>query len=183
MAAFAAPAIEQPTKHRLVGRCAVEAGHSWAYKSRRYRQTGGLLEDFAEGHSPRVTAKHYPDIDAHRPLHDEAIENDLREALEAALEAPVVLDDLRRRLATSAASSLGGQLGGLRRVPSASPRQTVVAAMASEAGRRAHEVPATGAWAASSTTAVAAAAVSAGVACGRPGGAVTPAVHASVTRR
>lgn len=81
------------------------------------------------------------------------------------------------------ASSLGGQPGGLRWVRSASTRQTVVAAMASEAGRRAHEVPATGAWAASSTTAVAAAAVSARVACGRPGGAVTPAVQASVTSR
>ncbi|MEV7817857.1 hypothetical protein AB0P05_45775, partial [Streptomyces flaveolus] len=55
----------------------------------------------------------------------------------------------------------------------------MVAAMASEAGRRAHEVPATGAWAASRTTVVAAAAASVGAACDRPGGAVTPAVHAS----
>ncbi|WP_369257055.1 hypothetical protein [Streptomyces sp. R35] len=74
-----------------------------SYKSRRYRQTGGLLEDFAEGHSPRVAAKHYADIDAHRPLHEEAVEKGLREALDAALEAPVVLDDQGRRLDTSAA--------------------------------------------------------------------------------
>jgi hypothetical protein len=63
------------------------------YKSRRYRQTGGLLEDFAEGHTPRVAAKHYADIDAHRPLHEEAVENGLREALEVALAPPVVLSE------------------------------------------------------------------------------------------
>ncbi|MDH6626084.1 hypothetical protein M2271_003901 [Streptomyces sp. LBL] len=73
------------------------------YKSRRYQQTGGVLEDFAEGHSPRVAAKHYADIEAHRPLHEEAVEKGLREALDAAMEAPVVLDDQGRRLDRSAA--------------------------------------------------------------------------------
>lgn len=68
------------------------------YKSCRYQQTGGVLEDFTEGHSPRVAAKHCADIEAHRPLHEEAVEKGLREALEAALEAPVVLDDQGRRL-------------------------------------------------------------------------------------
>ncbi|MFJ8948373.1 hypothetical protein ACIRG4_35010 [Streptomyces sp. NPDC102395] len=73
------------------------------YKSRRYRQSGGVLEDFAEGHSPRVAAKHYADIDAHRPLHEEAVEKGLHEALQAALEAPVVLDEQGGRLDASAA--------------------------------------------------------------------------------
>ncbi|MFI2913894.1 hypothetical protein ACG2OD_37455 [Streptomyces sp. PDY-4] len=73
------------------------------YKSRRYRQSGGVLEDFAEGHSPRVAAKHYADIDAHRPLHEEAVERGLNEALQAALEAPVVFDDQGGRLDTSTA--------------------------------------------------------------------------------
>ncbi|MGQ4363544.1 hypothetical protein [Streptomyces sp. SAS_272] len=72
------------------------------YKSRRYQQTGGVLEDFAEGHSARVAAKHYANIDAHRPLHEEAVEKGLREALDAALGAPVVLDNDGRRLDGSA---------------------------------------------------------------------------------
>ncbi|GHA59387.1 hypothetical protein GCM10010345_74640 [Streptomyces canarius] len=58
----------------------------------------------------------------------------------------------------------------------------MVAVMASEAGSRAHGVSATGAWAASRTPVVAAAAASAGVARGGPDGTVTPAVHAAVTQ-
>lgn len=61
------------------------------YKSRRYRQAAGILEDFAEGHSTQVAARHYADIEAHRELHEVAVENGLREVLDTALAPPVVL--------------------------------------------------------------------------------------------
>ncbi|WP_327335682.1 hypothetical protein OG384_03100 [Streptomyces sp. NBC_01324] len=80
------------------------------YKSRRYRQTGGVLEDFAEGHTPRVAAKHYANIDAHRPLHEQAVEDGLREALDAALDPPVVLDEDGARLDTSPADVPPGEV-------------------------------------------------------------------------
>ncbi|MFD1540187.1 hypothetical protein [Nonomuraea guangzhouensis] len=68
------------------------------YKSRRYLQTSGVLEDFAEGHTKGVAARHYADIEAHRELHDDAVESGLREALATALDPPVVLDDDGDRL-------------------------------------------------------------------------------------
>ncbi|MFJ2264438.1 hypothetical protein ACIOKD_40215 [Streptomyces sp. NPDC087844] len=81
-----------------------------SYKSRRYRQTGGVLEDFAEGHTPRVAAKHYANIEAHRPLHDQAVEDGLREALDAALDPPVVLAEDGTRLDASPAGLLPGEV-------------------------------------------------------------------------
>lgn len=68
------------------------------YKSRRYLQSAGVLDDFADGHSKQVAAGHYANIDAHREIHDNAVEDGLREALDAALAAPVVLDDTGARL-------------------------------------------------------------------------------------
>ncbi|NRQ33908.1 hypothetical protein HII36_18910 [Nonomuraea sp. NN258] len=68
------------------------------YKSRRYLQTSGVLEDFAEGHTKRVAARHYADIEAHRELHEDAVENGLREALATALAPLIVLDDDGGRL-------------------------------------------------------------------------------------
>lgn len=67
-------------------------------KSRQYLRAAGVLEDFAVGHSRQVAARHYADIDAHRQLHEDAVEDGLREALDAALAPPVVLDDAGRRL-------------------------------------------------------------------------------------
>ena len=58
-------------------------------ESRRYLQTGGILDDFAAGHTKAVAAAHYADIDAHNALHDQAVEDGLRQALQAALPAPV----------------------------------------------------------------------------------------------
>ena len=58
-------------------------------KSRRYLQSGGILDDFAAGHTRAVAAARYADIDAHNVLHDQAVEDGLRQALEAALPAPV----------------------------------------------------------------------------------------------
>jgi hypothetical protein len=59
-------------------------------KSRHYLRTGGLLDDFATGHTKQVAASRYADIDAHRELHDHAVETGLRQALEVALPPPVV---------------------------------------------------------------------------------------------
>ena len=68
-------------------------------RSRRYLQTGGILDDFAAGHTKAVAAAHYADIDAHNALHDQAVEDGLRQALQAALPAPVT--------ATAAGEPLG----------------------------------------------------------------------------
>jgi hypothetical protein len=65
-----------------------EAKHS--VKSRHYLRTGGVLDDFATGHTKQVAASHYADIDAHRELHDHAVETGLRQALEVALPPPVL---------------------------------------------------------------------------------------------
>jgi hypothetical protein len=58
-------------------------------KSRRYLQTGGILDDFTAGHTKAVAAAHYADIDAHNDVHDQAVEDGLRQALHAALPDPV----------------------------------------------------------------------------------------------
>lgn len=68
------------------------------YKSRRYLESGGVLDDFAEGHTKRVAAQHYADIEAHRELHEEAVEQGLRQALDVALAPPVVLGEDGARL-------------------------------------------------------------------------------------
>jgi hypothetical protein len=67
-------------------------------KSQRYRRSGGVLDDFTDGHTKEVAAGHYANIDAHRELHETAVENGLREALEVALAPPVVLDEDGARL-------------------------------------------------------------------------------------
>lgn len=68
------------------------------YKSRRYLESAGLLDDFAQGHSKRVAADHYADIEAHRELHEQAVEDGLREALDTAMQPPVVIDADGERL-------------------------------------------------------------------------------------
>lgn len=67
-------------------------------KSQQYLRVGGVLPDFATGHSRQVAAAHYADIEAHRPLHEQAVEDGLREALQVALPPPVVIDQAGRRL-------------------------------------------------------------------------------------
>ncbi|MFE2495648.1 hypothetical protein [Streptomyces scopuliridis] len=69
-----------------------------SHKSRNYLRAGGILEDFVTGHTKAVAAKHYADIDAHREVHEQAVENGLREALDVALVPPVVVDDHGIRL-------------------------------------------------------------------------------------
>jgi hypothetical protein len=59
-------------------------------KSRLYLRSGGVLDDFATGHTKGVAASHYADIDAHREVHDQAVEDGLRQALSVALPAPVI---------------------------------------------------------------------------------------------
>jgi len=68
------------------------------FKSIRYVRSGGVLDDFAEGHTKQVAADHYANIEAHRELHETAVENGLQEALDVALAPPVVLDDEGARL-------------------------------------------------------------------------------------
>jgi len=67
-------------------------------KSRQYLRAAGVLEDFATGHTKQVAADHYADIDAHRQLHEDAVEDGLRQALGVALAPPVVLDEDGHRL-------------------------------------------------------------------------------------
>ncbi|MEU9996103.1 hypothetical protein [Streptomyces sp. NPDC050848] len=67
-------------------------------KSRQYLRAGGVLEDFASGHTRPVAAKHYADIDAHQETHEQAVEAGLEQALGAALAPPVVLSDDGDRL-------------------------------------------------------------------------------------
>jgi hypothetical protein len=68
------------------------------YKSRQYVRVAGVLDDFATGHSKEVAAAHYADIDAHRELHEQAVEAGLRQALEVGLGAPVVAEEDGRPL-------------------------------------------------------------------------------------
>ncbi|OII65212.1 hypothetical protein BJP40_17700 [Streptomyces sp. CC53] len=67
-------------------------------KSRQYLRAGGVLEDFASGHTRPVAAKHYADIGAHEETHEQAVEAGLEQALGAALSPPVVLSDDGDRL-------------------------------------------------------------------------------------
>lgn len=71
-----------------------------SYKSQQYVRAAGILPDFTVGHTREVAAAHYADIDAHRERHDRAVEDGLREALDAALAPPVVLDADGQRLDT-----------------------------------------------------------------------------------
>lgn len=59
-------------------------------KSQAYLRSGGVLDDFATGHTKPVAAARYADIEAHRELHEHAVETGLRQALHAALAPPVV---------------------------------------------------------------------------------------------
>jgi hypothetical protein len=73
------------------------------YKSFRYIRSGGVLDDFAEGHTKQVAASHYANVEAHRELHETAVEDGLQEALDVALAPPVVLDCDGTRLDSGAA--------------------------------------------------------------------------------
>lgn len=68
------------------------------YKSRQYMRAAGVLEDFTSGHSKQVAAAHYADIEAHREVHEQAIEAGLAQALAVVLPAPVVADEEGRPL-------------------------------------------------------------------------------------
>lgn len=59
-------------------------------KSKAYLRSGGVLDEFAAGHTKQVAAARYADIDAHRELHEQAVEAGLRQALRQALPVPVV---------------------------------------------------------------------------------------------
>lgn len=69
-----------------------------SYKSKQYLQAGGVLPDFATGHTCEVAGRHYADIGAHEEIHDQAVEAGLSEALAVHLQPPVVLDEEGGRL-------------------------------------------------------------------------------------
>ncbi|MHB8331573.1 MAG: hypothetical protein ACYDEA_05190 [Candidatus Dormibacteria bacterium] len=71
-------------------------------KSQAYLRSGGVLDDFATGHTKQVAASRYADIGAHAELHDQAVEAGLRQALEAALDPPVVATESGAQLGTAA---------------------------------------------------------------------------------
>ncbi|MQA63843.1 MAG: hypothetical protein GEU86_20780 [Actinophytocola sp.] len=81
-----------------------------AYKSRQYLQAAGVLDDFTTGHSKQVAAAHYADIDAHRELHEQAIEAGLGQALEVALPPPVVAGEQGQPLGDEAAALTPAQV-------------------------------------------------------------------------
>lgn len=76
-----------------------------SYKSQQYLKSSGVLADFVNGHTTDVAARHYADIGAHRELHEQAVEDGLREAHAIVLPAPRVLDDDGTRLDIAAAAS------------------------------------------------------------------------------
>jgi hypothetical protein len=80
------------------------------YKSRRYQSSAGVLDDFAQGHSKQVAARHYADIDAHTQVHEDAIEAGLRQALAVGLPAPVVADEHGLPLGEAAADLSAAQV-------------------------------------------------------------------------
>ncbi|MFD0509447.1 hypothetical protein ACFQ0Q_00090 [Streptomyces aureus] len=69
-----------------------------SFKSKQYLQAGGVLPDFATGHTREVAGRHYADIGAHEEIHDQAVEAGLSEALAVHLQPPVVLDEEGGRL-------------------------------------------------------------------------------------
>ncbi|MGW2822283.1 hypothetical protein ACWC24_14925 [Streptomyces sp. NPDC001443] len=80
-------------------------------KSRQYLRAGGVLEDFASGHTRPVAAKHYADIGAHEETHEQAVEAGLEQALHAALAPPMVLSDDGARLDDGQASLTAREIG------------------------------------------------------------------------
>lgn len=64
------------------------------HKAEWYRRTKGQLEHFAVGHSIKVAARHYAEIPALRPVHEQTIADALGDALEAALKPTILLSDL-----------------------------------------------------------------------------------------
>lgn len=81
-------------RHGLVD----DAGEDWVpqlarlrktRKADHYRATGGRIDEVADDHSPRVAAKHYFDVPALRPTHEQAVENGMRRALLTVLSPDV----------------------------------------------------------------------------------------------
>jgi len=69
-----------------------------SWKSAQYLRAGGIIADFAQGHTAEVAAGHYADIGSHRDVHEQAVEDGLREAMNVALPPPVVVGDDGARL-------------------------------------------------------------------------------------
>lgn len=83
-------------------------------KSRASLASGGVLDHFAAGHTKAVAASRYGDIDAHRELHDQAVEDGLGQALEVALAPAVVATESGAELPSRRAWSPLGRRAGRR---------------------------------------------------------------------
>jgi hypothetical protein len=93
-------------------------------KSRLYLRSGGVLDDFATGHTRQVAASRYADIGAHRELHEQAVEAGLRQALDVALPPPVV--------ATCGGAALPGPVTGTDTAAALTPAQARAAVSAEQ---------------------------------------------------
>ena len=67
------------------------------HKAEWYRRTNGQMEQFAVGHTAEVAANHYADIPALRPLHEQAVADGFRDALDAALAPRIILPEAEAR--------------------------------------------------------------------------------------
>lgn len=76
-------------------------------KAEWYKRTGGQLEIFAVGHSIGVAARHYADIPALRHVHEQALSEAFRDALDAALRPTIVLPEEEEEEADEAGSATG----------------------------------------------------------------------------
>ena len=68
-----------------------------SWKSEQYLRAGGIIADFARGHTAEVAAGHYADIGAHQDVHEQAVEDGLRQAM-AIAQPPAVIDQHGDRL-------------------------------------------------------------------------------------
>jgi hypothetical protein len=75
------------------------------HKAEWYRRTNGQMEQFAVGHTAEVAANHYADIPALRPLHEQAVADGFRDALDAALAPRIVLPEAEARMRAAPATS------------------------------------------------------------------------------
>jgi hypothetical protein len=75
------------------------------HKAEWYRRTNGQMEQFAVGHTADVAANHYSDIPALRPLHEQAVADGFRDALDAALAPRIILPEAEARMRAAPATS------------------------------------------------------------------------------
>lgn len=61
------------------------------FKSNRYKEIGGHLRRFASDNSPSIADRHYADLEAHKDLHEKAVEDGAKQLLDAMRRGPSVI--------------------------------------------------------------------------------------------